>query len=62
LDLEALLALLNRGQTATQYTTYNPVIAQLKDLYDLEKMFSVGRDDETSIEDLLNIIGASRRS
>jgi hypothetical protein len=54
--------LLNRGQTATQYTTYNPVIAQLKDLYDLEKMFSVGRDDETSIEDLLNIIGASRRS
>lgn len=61
-DLEALLASLNRGQTAPQYTTYNPVIAQLKDLYDLEKMFSVGRGDETSIEDLLNIIGASRRS
>jgi hypothetical protein len=44
----------------------NSLVMQLADrgmtTDDLEKMFSVGRDDETSIEDLLNIIGASRRS
>ena len=43
-----------------QLTKFDPVIAQVSP-YDLNQMFSLGQQ-ETSLQDLMDIIGASRRS
>jgi hypothetical protein len=42
-----------------QLTRYDPVIAQV-DPYDLERLFSLGQQENLSIEDLFKIISGNK--
>jgi hypothetical protein len=54
-----LLALLQQGRQQSQMTRLDPVIAQV-DPYDLDRLFSLGQQDDTTIEDLFKIIGGNK--
>jgi hypothetical protein len=48
------------GSSGAQLTRYDPVIAQI-DPYDLERLFSLGQQDNLTIEDLLKIISGDKK-
>lgn len=63
-QMQQLMAMLgSRGgqRQAAQPTVYTPVLANFKDTFDVDDLF-MGGNDRTTVEDLLSIIGAGRRS